>query len=182
MSEIPECPHYIAHPQSVWFNEHWRPIIAKLESELAEAKAENNQLVYELDKSRSDHMKAYDDLDDVNIKLNELIEKLHAENNQLKSLMSVQLDMLEQNKKLKTDKETQTHNLNVLNKEIIKLTNDNAELKKEIDEIVTALKTIAGPDEDAAPIKNYDPISQAFISFARDVLAKHKLKDKNEPT
>jgi hypothetical protein len=27
---IPECPKYIAHPQSVWFHEHWLPIIKKL--------------------------------------------------------------------------------------------------------------------------------------------------------
>ncbi len=29
MSEIPKCPDYIAHPQSVWFEEHWRPLIEK---------------------------------------------------------------------------------------------------------------------------------------------------------
>lgn len=31
--EIPECPNYVAHPQSVWFEIHWRPIIDALKQE-----------------------------------------------------------------------------------------------------------------------------------------------------
>lgn len=42
---VPECPRYMAHPQAVWFEIHWRPIIDKLRAELAEAKA------------RADHMR-----------------------------------------------------------------------------------------------------------------------------
>lgn len=36
--EIPECPSYVAHPQSVWFYFHWRPIIDALSRESAELK------------------------------------------------------------------------------------------------------------------------------------------------
>ena len=32
--ELPECPSYVAHPQSVWFRCHWRPIIDELKAEL----------------------------------------------------------------------------------------------------------------------------------------------------
>lgn len=38
MSEIPKCPRYVAHPQAVWFEEHWRPIIEKLKAENANLK------------------------------------------------------------------------------------------------------------------------------------------------
>lgn len=36
MSEvkIPECPYYVAHPQAVWFNEHWRPLLAAKDAEI----------------------------------------------------------------------------------------------------------------------------------------------------
>ena len=32
-NDIPNIPFYVAHPQSVWFEEHWRPIIEKLQAE-----------------------------------------------------------------------------------------------------------------------------------------------------
>jgi hypothetical protein len=35
---LPECPNYVAHPQSVWFNEHWRPAIEQLKAENLELK------------------------------------------------------------------------------------------------------------------------------------------------
>ncbi len=31
---LPDCPKYVAHPQSVWFEEHWRPIFDKLQAAL----------------------------------------------------------------------------------------------------------------------------------------------------
>jgi hypothetical protein len=34
MKTIPECPNYIAHPQSVWFHEHWLPIIKNQNEEI----------------------------------------------------------------------------------------------------------------------------------------------------
>lgn len=36
MNEIPKCPNYVAHPQAVWFEEHWLPIIEKLKVEKEE--------------------------------------------------------------------------------------------------------------------------------------------------
>lgn len=32
-NKLPECPYYVAHPQAVWFNEHWRPVIEQLKAE-----------------------------------------------------------------------------------------------------------------------------------------------------
>ncbi len=56
-NKLPECPYYVAHPQAVWFNEHWRPVI----------------------------------------------EQLKAEKEKLKSLFSVQLDVMEQNNNMTTE-------------------------------------------------------------------------------
>lgn len=39
LRNLPECPNYAAHPQAVWFEEHWRPIIRtllKINAEMAE--------------------------------------------------------------------------------------------------------------------------------------------------
>lgn len=33
-SGIPRCPDYIAHPQSVWFEEHWRPLFDARDEEV----------------------------------------------------------------------------------------------------------------------------------------------------
>lgn len=41
MNKLPECPRYVAHPQSVWFNEHWRPIIERLKAENEILQGEN---------------------------------------------------------------------------------------------------------------------------------------------
>lgn len=41
--ELPECPNYMAHPQAVWFNEHWRLIIIKLHADLDVAIAERDK-------------------------------------------------------------------------------------------------------------------------------------------
>lgn len=31
---LPDCPSYIAHPQAVWFEEHWRPIFNARDEEV----------------------------------------------------------------------------------------------------------------------------------------------------
>lgn len=33
-NKLPEIDRNVAHPQAVWFNEHWRPVIEQLESDL----------------------------------------------------------------------------------------------------------------------------------------------------
>jgi hypothetical protein len=47
--EIPECPKYVAHPQAVWFYEHWRPIIDQCAARIALAEARCRELEAELD-------------------------------------------------------------------------------------------------------------------------------------
>jgi len=45
--KLPEIYSACAHPQAVWFEEHWRPIFVKL-------KAENDQLKAQVDKYRNE--------------------------------------------------------------------------------------------------------------------------------
>lgn len=40
MKPIPECPRYVADPQAVWFEEHWRPIIISQQFEIIKLKTE----------------------------------------------------------------------------------------------------------------------------------------------
>lgn len=37
-NKLPECPNYVAHPQSVWFEEHWRPALAAKNAEIERLK------------------------------------------------------------------------------------------------------------------------------------------------
>lgn len=32
--KLPECPAYVSHPQSVWFEEHWRPLLQAKDAEI----------------------------------------------------------------------------------------------------------------------------------------------------
>jgi hypothetical protein len=41
---LPECPKYVAHPQAVWFHEHWRPIFIHLQAELQKVREENERI------------------------------------------------------------------------------------------------------------------------------------------
>lgn len=52
MNKLPECPRYVAHPQSVWFNEHWRPIIEKLKAENAELKEKYENIYHRINTYR----------------------------------------------------------------------------------------------------------------------------------
>lgn len=45
--ELPECPSYVAHPQAVWFECHWRPMIAARDAEIAKLKASEDELIEE---------------------------------------------------------------------------------------------------------------------------------------
>lgn len=69
-SGLPRCPDYVAHPQSVWFNEHWRPILDARDEEVkrlneytipgyeqivAELKAENKRLREALEEIKGKH-------------------------------------------------------------------------------------------------------------------------------
>lgn len=42
--KLPDCPNYIAHPQSVWFENHWRPTFVELEAKLGAAEKEIERL------------------------------------------------------------------------------------------------------------------------------------------
>jgi len=42
--KIPNIPNYVAHPQSVWFECHWRPIFDKYEKHIEELKIEIERL------------------------------------------------------------------------------------------------------------------------------------------
>ena len=33
-NKLPEIDRNVAHPQAVWFNEHWRPVIEQLKADL----------------------------------------------------------------------------------------------------------------------------------------------------
>ena len=92
--ELPECPSYVAHPQSVWFHCHWRPII----------------------------------------------EELKAENEKLIKLMSVQLDMLEQNKKMSEEIEAWKIKNNTLNWD--KVSAEIAKLKAQLQKTNEMLKGV----------------------------------------
>ncbi len=49
---LPQCPSYVAHPQAVWFETHWRPKFIALEAEIehlqsvvSKQKAEYNDIL-----------------------------------------------------------------------------------------------------------------------------------------
>lgn len=44
-NKLPECPYYVAHPQAVWFNEHWRPVIERLKVENSDLKYKKEYLI-----------------------------------------------------------------------------------------------------------------------------------------
>lgn len=78
---LPECPNYMAHPQSVWFNEHWRPVIEQL-------KAENGRLAQSELECRQMYNEFVGDLNNTrleNTKLKIRIEELETE---IKSLIN----------------------------------------------------------------------------------------------
>ena len=41
--ELPECPDYMAHPQSVWFECHWRPKFTDLQEQYDELRELNRK-------------------------------------------------------------------------------------------------------------------------------------------
>ena len=53
MSKLPKIYPSCAHSQSVWFEEHWRPIFEKQEVELADLKAKYQKAVGILSRLRS---------------------------------------------------------------------------------------------------------------------------------
>lgn len=71
-TSLPECPNYVAHPQAVWFNEHWRPIFEARDEEIKalnqcqehnrKAWKENKRLREELEDARDALVNAYDDI------------------------------------------------------------------------------------------------------------------------
>lgn len=47
--ELPECPDYIAHPQSVWFETYWRPILEARERGLKWHRDELSRTYHKMD-------------------------------------------------------------------------------------------------------------------------------------
>lgn len=83
---LPAIPNYVAHPQSVWFDEHWRPVVMRLATELEQVKRERDEWMSKYGfiglansaLSRSDH-----------VAFGSLMTKLSKANDEVKRLREV---------------------------------------------------------------------------------------------
>lgn len=106
-AKLPECPYYVAHPQAVWFNEHWRPVIEQLKAEIEQLKNDLTASSTVIDILKADlrtsdlnRQSLWADSVKMADELNYLKAKTDIEIQQLKSKLKIAVDALKKIKNI----------------------------------------------------------------------------------